>query len=345
VTVSAIQEVAVGKNQPADVHVVGGADPGRGHPPVSLEAAIVARLYYIDGKQKNDIAHDLGVSRFKVARLIDEARASGIVRIYVDMPADIDLPIGEELSQAFSINRSIVVRSIDAAPDAASSLIGTAGARYLESVLDADDVLGISWGTSLTHLVDALHSVAPAEVVQLVGGVRSAGMNASGTELVRRLAQQTGAGAYPLHAPLLVRTASMARELRDDPALADAIQRFTRLSIALVGIGSWQPPKSSLYAEFSPQERAELLEHGAAADLCALVLDAAGRPVASQALSRTVGITLEELRRVPEVIAVAGGDEKIGAIAATLRSGIVNTLVTDSRTALALLDQRKESDR
>jgi DNA-binding transcriptional regulator LsrR (DeoR family) len=312
-------------------------DEHRARPAVSLEAAIVARRYYIDDKQKNEIADELGISRFKVARLLDEARASGIVRIYVDMPADVDLPLGERLAAAFGIPRAIVVRTVETAPDATASLIGSAGADYLASVLKADDVLGISWGTSLTTVVDAVTALAPADIVQMVGGVRAAEMDVSGVELVRRLARTTGGRAYPLHAPLLVRTPSMAAELRSDPSLGDAIERFGRLSVALVGIGSWQPPRSSLYGEFTAAEREALVADGAVADLCTLVFDADGRVVESAALDRTIGVSADELRRVPEVIAVAGGEEKVDAIAAVLRSDIVTTLVTDSRTAEGLL--------
>ncbi|MCS5720618.1 transcriptional regulator [Herbiconiux sp. CPCC 203407] len=310
---------------------------GQDRPAVSLEAAIVARRYYIDDKQKNEIADELGISRFKVARLLDEAKASGIVRISVDMPADIDLPLGEELSRAFGIQRAIVVRAIEAAPDATGALIGDAAAQYLAGIVGADDVLGISWGSSLTAFVDAVTTLAPAEVVQMVGGVRAAQMDVSGVELVRRLTRKTGGRAFPLHAPLLVRTATMAEELRADPSLADATGRFSRLSIALVGIGSWNPPKSSLHGEFTDAERADLESRGAAADVCTIVFDADGSELHSPALERAVGISAAELRGVPEVVAVAGGDEKVAAIRAALRSGVVRTLVTDSRTAEALL--------
>jgi DNA-binding transcriptional regulator LsrR (DeoR family) len=304
---------------------------------VSLEAAIVARRYYIDDKQKNEIADELGMSRFKVARLLAEAKAAGIVRIYVDMPADIDLPLGDELARAYGITRTIVVRAIDGAPDATPSLIGDAAAQYLRGIVGAGDVLGISWGSSLTALVNAVTSLDAADVVQMVGGVRAAAMDVSGVELVRRLTRKTGGRAYPLHAPLLVRSASMAEELRSDPSLADAISRFDRLTVALVGIGSWAPPKSSLYREFTDEERADLVARGAVADICTIVVDADGRELDSPAVARAVGISAPELRRVPEVVAVAGGAEKIAAIGAALRSGFVRTLVTDSQTAKSLL--------
>jgi len=298
---------------------------------------MVARRYFIDDKQKNEIAEEFGISRFKVARLLEEARASGIVRIYVDMPSEVDLPLGEQVARKFGIRRVIAVRTLDDDPTLVASVTGAAAAQYLSSSVGSGDVLGISWGHSLTYTVDAVTQLASTDIVQLVGGLGAGELDISGVELVRRLSEKTGGQAFPLHAPLLVRTPAMARELRDDPSLRAAIGRFSSLTVAAVGVGSWVPPKSTLYREFTEIEREELLASGATADICAIVLDHDGNPIVAEALDRAVGITAEELRRVPEVIAIAGGREKTEAIVASLKSGIINTLVTDSLTASRLL--------
>jgi len=299
---------------------------------------MVARRYYIDDKQKNEIAEEFGISRFKVARLLDEAKSSGIVRIYVDMPSEIDLPLGEEVAKRFGIHRVIAVRAFDDDPDVIASASGSAAAQYLSSILGPGDILGISWGRSLTYAVDAVSEPSSTDIVQLVGGLRAGELDISGVELVRRLSEKTGGRAFPLHAPLMVSTAAMASALREDPSLGEAIGRFASLTVAAVGIGSWNPPKSALFSEFTSEERDDLISLGAAADVCAFVLDSDGNPIVSDALERAIGITVDELRRVPEVIAIAGGHQKIDAITAALKSGIVNTLITDSTTATGLLD-------
>lgn len=303
----------------------------------SLEAAIVARRYFIDGKQKNEIAEDLGISRFKVARLLEEARARGLVRIQVDLPTEIDLPTSDTLAGAFDISRAIVVRTLAGSSDEASAVIGTAAANYLSSIVDSSDVLGLSWGVGLTHVVDAVTALAPCDLVQLVGGVQTADLNVSGVELLRRLAQKTGGNAYPLHVPLMLGSAAVAEGLREDPGLSATFERFSRISVALVGIGSWRPPQSALYREMPESEREFIRAQGAVGDVCTFVFDADGAPVQSEALKCTMGIGLDELRQVPHVVAVAGGPEKVDAIAAILASGLVNVLVTDTGTAAALI--------
>ena len=52
---------------------------------------------------------------------------------------------------------------------------------------------------------------------------------------------------------------------------------------------------------------------------------------------RLIGLTLEELERVPLVIAVAAEPGKAAAILGALRSGAVRVLVTECRNALEVL--------
>lgn len=299
------------------------------------ESAIVARRYYLEGKQKNEIADELGVSRFKVARILDEALAQGIVRIEVALPEGLDVELGDALAEKYGIRRGIVALSQEGVPTV--DVLGAAAARVLEARLTADDVLGISWGSTLTAVVDATRSLAAREIVQIVGGVASAGLEVNGVELLRRLARASGASVWPLHAPFLVGSAETARQLRDDPSLAPTIDRFSALTVALVGIGSLETGRSALWTELDGRAREELTKLGAVADLGGCILASDGSIVHDDALDRVIAIDAERLRAVGEVIAVAGGEGKSGAIAAALRSGLVDTLVTDSAAARSLL--------
>ena len=73
------------------------------------------------------------------------------------------------------------------------------------------------------------------------------------------------------------------------------------------------------------------------ADLCATLLDDEGRAVANQLDQLGLGITAEQLRRIPEIVGIGGGLEKAAAIASVLRGGWISTLVTDAGVARRLL--------
>lgn len=50
------------------------------------------------------------------------------------------------------------------------------------------------------------------------------------------------------------------------------------------------------------------------------------------------GISTEQLRNTRQVIGVAGGEEKFAGVVASLRSGLLDVLITDFDTAIKLLD-------
>jgi DNA-binding transcriptional regulator LsrR (DeoR family) len=315
--------------------------PERGERAVSLEAALVARRFYLADRQKSEIAQELGISRFKVARLLDEARSAGIVRITVDVPSELDLDLGDALTRTFGIRRAVVPRVIGSDnEDFTLAVIGAAAAEALAGMIGADDVLGLSWGRALSETVEAFTALTGSDVVQLVGGVGTSRSDIGGVELVRRMAARTGGASFALHAPLLVPSVLVARELEQTPSLAETISRYRSLTVAAVGIGSWEPPSSAVQREIGAADGRALIEAGAVADVCGFVLGQDGREVSEEFDGRMIGITRDQLRAVPEVLAVAGGASKVRAIAAALRSGMISTLVTDSVTATQLLAPR-----
>ena len=54
---------------------------------------------------------------------------------------------------------------------------------------------------------------------------------------------------------------------------------------------------------------------------------------------RVIGLSLEELCRIPMKIGLAGGDNKVEALWGALRGGYINVLITDELTARNLLDR------
>src|ERR1700716_135920 len=77
-------------------------------------AARVARQFYLEGVSKIDIADRLGISRFRVARLLDSARDSGMVRIEIGLPGGtLDAGLSAELCSAFGLKHAFVVNFPD----------------------------------------------------------------------------------------------------------------------------------------------------------------------------------------------------------------------------------------
>ena len=54
--------------------------------------------------------------------------------------------------------------------------------------------------------------------------------------------------------------------------------------------------------------------------------------------NKVMGIDMETMRKIPEVVCVASGKKKIIALLAALRGGLMNTLITDNITAKGILE-------
>ena len=299
--------------------------------------AAVARSYYIDGRSKVEIAERFAMSRFKVARLLDDARSSGLVRIEIGHPGVIDVTLSVRLREAYGLSHAIVIDTVDDDDASLRRQVGRAGAELLSEIVTAQDVLGLGWARSLVAMSAALTRLAPCPVVQLTGALSRPDVDESSIDLVRDIARMTGGRASYFYAPMILPDATTAAALRRQPEVATAIEQYASVTKAVVGLGSWSPPDSTVYDAVSPAERERLLELGVHADVSGVLLDASGAAVPAPLTERMVCIGAEQLQAVPEVIALAYGVTKAPAARAAIRGGYVSAVVTHSSLAHALL--------
>jgi DNA-binding transcriptional regulator LsrR (DeoR family) len=85
------------------------------------------------------------------------------------------------------------------------------------------------------------------------------------------------------------------------------------------------------------EELASLQALGAVGDIGLRFFDAEGQPVEHEINERIIGLDLGQIREIPRVIGVAGGEEKFEVIRAALRGGLLDVLVTDKANAVRLL--------
>ncbi len=132
----------------------------------------------------------------------------------------------------------------------------------------------------------------------------------------------------------------MWRLLRQEQ-VADAVARFDAVTKAVVGVGGWDPPSSTLHDALSPAERDLMRRGGVHADLSGVLLDAHGDAVETPLSGRIIAITAPQLRRIPEVIGIAYGVHKVSAAHAAIRGGYLHTLVTHTDFAQQLLRESR----
>jgi len=307
-------------------------------PAALVLTATVARRYYFDGESKSDIAEQLGLSRFKVARLLEHARETGLVRIELDYRGELDLDLSVRLADAYGLRHCVVIDSPEDDPVLLRTNLGRAAARLLAEIVQVDDVLGLAWARSLMAMRTSLTRLAPCPVVQLTGALSRPDVDESAIELVRDVARTSNGPAFYFYAPMILPDAATVRALRTQPEVARAIDRFGDVTKAVVGLGAWEAGQSTVADAVTERERQEMYDLGVRGELCGIQLDAEGETVTTALTERLIGIDAEGLRAVPEVIAIAYGTPKAQAVRAALRGGFATSLITHRAMAWELLE-------
>jgi DNA-binding transcriptional regulator LsrR (DeoR family) len=301
-----------------------------------VRTATVARRYYLDGASKSDIAAELGLSRFKVARLLERARATGVVRIELDTGGEIDLDLSVRLGGAYGLRHCVVI-DVHANDDAVlRRALGQAAAELLTEIVEPRDVLGLAWSRSLMAMRTSLMRLPACDVVQLTGAL-SLPDDESPIELVRDVARRSNGQGFSYYAPMVLPDAATARVLRAQPDVGRAISRYPDVTKAIVGVGSWHAGLSTVVDALTEQERLEMHGFGVRGEVSGVQLDGEGNPLVTPLTDRLIGIDADQLHAVPDVLAIAYGTPKAGAVRAAIRGGFVTGLVTHTAMASELL--------
>lgn len=299
--------------------------------------ATIAKRYYLDSAGKSDIADELGISRFRVARLLERARRENIVRIEVDtLAASVDYALSEAVRQRYGLRRAVV--GFDRQDDVDLDHLGELCAALLAELCGPQDVLGFSWNRAMDAMSRHLRPLPARAIVQLCGAWPGASDKMTSVDLVRTLAGLSRRQAHTFYAPMIVSDREAAEAARRQADFVSAKAMFQNVTIALVGIGQWSETGSTLWGILSPEQRRLTEVAGVVAEMSGISFDRSGSPVESELSALAIGMTAADLADCDEVIATTFGTHRAVATDAVLRGGHVTSLVTHAAAARALLD-------
>lgn len=304
----------------------------------------IARNYYIDGLSQQEIADKYDISRPTVSTLLKQCRQEKIVEIRIqESDNSLVTALAERLKSSFEIDSVVVVPSGDDA-NITLAAAGSAAAELLAGMLKDRIKIGLSWGGSLYHVVQALpvQSVVDVEVIQLAGSLGMANPAFDGFELARSLALKLNGSCKLIQAPVVVKNPELKKMLLQERPISETMSRMKDLDLALVGLSSDIPEFSAMVREgFQGISEARAIQaEGGVGHICGLHYDRDGRFLKIAENAKVVGIEAETLKRVPKIIAVACGSEKADAILGALRGGLITSIVTDEHAALRMLSNK-----
>ena len=307
---------------------------------------MVAKLYYIEGFSQEEISRKVHMSRSNISRILKSCVEEKIVEFRINDTSSLGMELQKQIKELFDLE-NVIVTPADPNPEKSKANVGKAAAQYLESVLRDGMLLGVSWGTTLYYLVQNFKpaSVYKIDVIQLIGGTGAKSEDTDGQELAKNIARSFLGDCYVLQAPLYVKSKVLKDLLMEEPQINQHFKMFDRVDAAAIGIGSNIPELSASYRSgYTTKEEAEQwLKHGAVGDICGHKIDINGNECSMDLSERFIGISLEQLKKIPLVIGVASGSEKTSAIIAGLRGKYLNAIVIDEAAAQGIINAEKHS--
>ena len=309
--------------------------------PATLLAA--ARLYYQQERSQAEIAATLGTSRSNVSRMLTEAQRQGIVEIRINDPEGRVYELEDDLRSRFGLSEARVAHTRNVPGLRVEDAVGSQAARLLLDELKDSMTVALSWGHALQAMVYATtadHEFHRLTLVQLVGGLSSISNEISGQELVRELALRLGAEYRFLHAPATLESVTSRDALLAEPSIGAALDDANRADIAFIGIGTPAHGSSAAILEsmsLDPAEQDDFWAHEPVGDVAARYYTAQGTPIRGGVDDRVLGISLEGLLKIPNVVGVASGRAKAPGVLGALRGRIIDSLVCDEALARSVL--------
>ena len=305
--------------------------------------AKTANLYYVKKLSQKQISRILHISQATVSRLLDKAIKNKIVTVSIKDISGSYTSLEQEICDKFNLIDCIISKSSSNNNHLLHSYIGTAAAFHLETIINSKDIIGVSsWSETLLNTIDVMNplkNVKNIKAVQTLGGVGNSSATEHAVHLLSRFTELIKAEKFYLPISGIV-SKNFDFSALNDKHIEMVLGLFNKISIALVGIGSIDifSPLIKKSGNILPKKEIDkLISKGAVGDIGLQFFDVDGQKLDISNKYKVIGMTLEQLKKANNVVAVAGGNHKVKAIIGALNTSVINTMITDPNTAKEIM--------
>ena len=296
--------------------------------------ARIAWFYYHDGLTQGEIGDHLGLTRLKVSRLLEKGRQSGVIRVQINSRYEGCLQLEDLLLERFGLQ---FARVLPALPQREMNRrIGVGAAQVIMTRLQPQQLLAVGFGDTAMSTLQHLSGFISSQQVRLVTLSGGVGPYMTG---IGQLDAACSVSIIP--APLRASSANVAAIFRQERSVHDVMLTACAADIAVVGIGALNQKHDATIMRsgyISEGEQQLFGRKGAVGDILGYFMQRNGQLAEAMPIHQElIGVSLEDLANIPQVIGVAGGPEKAEAILAALAGKRINALITEESTVRAML--------
>lgn len=302
----------------------------------------IAYKYYEENLNQSTIAKEYHISRSLVSRYLTKARQLGIVEFVIhDDRFHPHHKIEEQLTKTFGLKNAVCVDSNDN-ENSQKKRVANAASKYLIREIQPDSIVAIAGGTTINETANSITTLTEypdVTFVSMVGGLGDENTSLQTNFICDKFASRLKAKSKYLYAPVLVDSKEAKDVFISQTYIKNVLSQAQQADFALLGIGG-DPEDSTIATAYRDHINAQgdFAELDIIGDFCYNFIDKYGNLVECEWNRRVITLGVKHIKKIPNVIGIAEGLDKIPSISAVLNAGLIDTLVTDEKTARAILN-------
>lgn len=295
---------------------------------------------------QDEIAKRLSFTRQKVNQIINSLMDLGIVNISIQGYERDNIELECKVEEGYHL-KQVIVASDYGDRDTAIYKVANVAAQYMEEKIQQGDTVGVTWGHTLAEVVDQMvyHKRSECRVVQLMGAQNIEQKVEKSDEIARNLANKLDCASYMLYAPVVVEHEDTKKMLMQERSIKASFELMKKCNMAMIGVGELTENSTMCTRGHITKEDVQMLRReGFVGDIAMNPIRADGSSDNCPLTNRLLSANIECLKGIANVILVACGEKKVESIKAALRTGCIDTLITDETTARDILGIVKEEE-
>ncbi len=309
-----------------------------------MSALQVARMYYYQDLNTEEIATELDISRSKVSRLLSYAKEQGLIQIHVRDPEQYATSLEAQIQRRYDVKAMVINVSENADEREWLERVAKYAANYLDEIMESEMVLALAWGTTVSTVVKHLvpKPLFDVDVVQLNGSVNTHNINNTyASEIITQVASNYSARTHLFPVPTFFDYADTKRALWRERSVRRVLELQQQADVLLYSIGAVDSGVPSHVYRGGYLEEADLEELDAqnvVGDIATVFFRADGSYEDIPLNKRASGPKLDLFREAQHAVCVVSGRKKVHGLRAALRGGYLKELIVDEPTARLLLE-------
>lgn len=307
------------------------------------QLANVAILYYGEGLTQSEIAKRMGVSRPTIVNMLRDCRERRIVEIRVDGGVLSGSSLSRSLCEKFGLQDVYIARANDPKKRGSRSIVlpqvARVAAMAIQDIIRSGDTVGVAWGETIKSVSTVMtrNDLQNVTVCQMIGSMVSDRVPTS-EDCTIRIANYLNAECFTLHAPAVLSSVALAKQITAEPTIAAQLSRLKTLDVAIFSVGNIAQDTHLVAAGIANEkELAHAVSLGAKGIVCGRFINESGEALGLPPEDRLVAIEIDHLRAAERKFLVASGNDRFDAVHATLKGGLVTHLCVDELLAEKLL--------